>query len=83
MYNFNFCDRTGRCSVCGGTLNKYELKHQYLFHLDKDMCIEVLQNTITILSENDNHNFEILSYLVKDFTQEQIEELEKIVESKL
>ena len=75
--NLNFCNQKDRCPICGGALDEYELRHKYPFHLNKDKCIDVLQNTITLSSKNNNHDFEMLSYLLKDFTQEQIDNLEK------
>jgi len=78
--NLNFCNQKDRCSICGGALDGYELHHEYSFHLNKNKCIDVLQNTIIGLSENDNHNFKMLSYLLKDFSQEQIDKLEKIIQ---
>lgn len=80
--NLNFCNQKNRCPICGGGFNEYELRHEYPFHLNTDKCIDVLQNTITEMSKNNERDFEMLSYLLKDLSQEQIDELEKIIEKK-
>jgi hypothetical protein len=77
--SLNFCNQKDRCPICGGGLDEYELRHKHPFHLNKDKCIDVLQNTIAEMSKNNDQDFEMLSYLLKDLTQEQIEEIENII----
>jgi len=74
MIDYKFCNQKGRCSVCGGAI-----KGKNSFHTNESDCIEVLQNTLKISTENNNRDFKLLCYLMKDFTQEETDEIETIV----
>jgi len=62
--NFEFSKQKNRCCLCGGELTDYEKQFGYPDHAQRAICVEVLQNTLVLLSKNDDIKHNLIIKLI-------------------
>ena len=72
--DFNFSNRPGVCIVCGGALTEYEKQFDYPDHVNRANCVIVLQNTLKLNNDNDDHSLALIGALAQ-FIEKNIPDL--------